>query len=490
MLLVGVTGPAGSGKSTTLAELAIWAASEGLGVDGFTQPAVGTRMSPRRGAPGYDLERLGRYGGDADRAADAPSPTRLSFARRDRTKGSAIPYAFSADALATAHEWVRTALAEGPPDLLVLDEFGRVEAEGGGHMALWPEVEAAGPDIVVLAVREGVVPQVEARLGRTFDRVVRLDPDARIDPGPGQLTPLEELRVLVLEQRDWSRVGVYGAGSGGFEWSVGSALHAVRVPMRGLVLSSTQAAVMVFAGAGLGRRGRVVWVPFIAAGIKALSPAGSRIRAMLAITVQGMLFGGATRLLGWNPLGIFAGGALVGSWAVSQGLLLQYLLIGSDLLVAYQAVVNWVVGRWDVGVPGIAILLAAWVASWGLVAGTTALVAWRKGALPLRLREALDRGATGIRWEEPAPTWSSAMGRGARDILRPVFWLPVLLVLGILLSAGASWERAFWIGARALTVGMVVFSLVRAFDARGFVQWLRHRGHWGPAVAFERAMRR
>jgi hypothetical protein len=301
---------------------------------------------------------------------------------------------------------------------------------------------------------------------------------------------VDQLRALVLEQRDWSRVGVFGAGSGGFEWSIGTALHAARLPLRGLFLSSTQAAVMVFAGAGLGRRSRVVWVPFIAAGIKALSPAGTRVRAMLAITIQGLLFGGGIRLLGWNALGIFVAGALVGSWATLQGLLLQYLLVGSDLLRAYEAVIQWLEARGGVSVPGLAVILSLWVGAWGLVSGSTALFAWRRGALPLRLRQALDRGAQGLRWEDPAPSWSSALARGTRDILRPVFWIPVVIVILILLSAGAPWERAFWIGARALTIGIVLFSLIRAFDVQGFLRWLRRRGHWGPAVAFERATRR
>jgi hypothetical protein len=72
VLLIAVTGPAGSGKSTTLVELAAWAAAEGLEVDGFAQPAVGIRAGRRKGAPGYDLARLG-------------PEARLPFARRDRS---------------------------------------------------------------------------------------------------------------------------------------------------------------------------------------------------------------------------------------------------------------------------------------------------------------------------------------------------------------------------------------------------------------------
>jgi nucleoside-triphosphatase THEP1 len=469
MLLIALEGPPGSGKTTGLVELAQWAAAQGLRVDGFAQLAVGPRASAGHGAAGYDLLPLAE--GDTQSAA-------IPFARRE----APLPYTFATEVLDQIHEELLTRLSgpDGPPDLVLLDEFGRLEAHGGGHMCLWAKLEAQQPGTVVMVVRQGMRAALERQLGRRFDRVVTV-------PDPGAV---DQLRALVLEQRDWSRVGVFGAGSGGFEWSVGTALHAARLPLRGLFLSSTQAAVMVFAGAGLGRRSRVVWVPFIAAGIKALSPAGTRVRAMLAITIQGLLFGGGIRTLGWNALGIFVAGALVGSWATLQGLLLQYLLVGSDLLRAYEAVIHWLEVRGGVTVPGLAILLSLWVGAWGLVSGSAALLAWRRGALPLRLRQALDRGAEGLRWEDPAPSWSSAIARGGRDILRPVFWIPVAVVILILLSAGAPWERAFWIGARALTIGIVLFSLIRAFDVQGFLRWLRRRGHWGPAVAFERATRR
>ena len=56
--------------------------------------------------------------------------------------------------------------------------------------------------------------------------------------------------------------------------------------------------------------GRVVWVPFISGGLKALSPAGNRVRPMIAIIMQGLLFGGTVQGLGWNFLAIGLGGAL------------------------------------------------------------------------------------------------------------------------------------------------------------------------------------
>jgi len=483
MLFIALEGSPGSGKTTSLVELAQWAAAQGLRVDGFAQLATGPRPDPGQGAAGYDLLSLAE--------GDTQSTAR-PFARRHEVPEVAassaapltptLPYTFASEVLEEIHEELLARLRgpDGASDLILLDEFGRLEAQGGGHMRLWADLEAKQPGTVVVVVRQGMRDALEGQFGRSFDRVVTLpNPDA-----------VDQLRALVLEQRDWSRVGVFGAGSGGFEWSVGTALHAARLPFRGLFLSSTQAAIMVFAGAGLGRRSRVVWVPFIAAGIKALSPAGTRVRAMLAITIQGLLFGSGIRILGWNALGIFSAGVLVGSWAALQGLFLQYLLVGSDLLRAYETVIKWLEVRGGVTVPGLTVLLSLWVGAWGLVSGSTSLLAWRRGALPLRLRQALDRGAEGLRWEDPAPSWSSALARGSRDIFRPVFWIPVTIVILILLSAGAPWERAFWIGARALTVGVVLFSLIRAFDVQGFLRWLRRRGHWGPAVAFERAVRR
>lgn len=514
-----------SGKSTLLGDLAGWAAAEGLRVEGFLSRAADAGRAGERGAAAYRLERLS----DGVQIDFLERVTPELEAARLRASG-AIPYRIQARAFETAASWIQHALSGADPliesrsdlstdpdidsstnsrpdqptnprigptrfaepstetravalppvDLLVLDEFGGLEAAGGGHLQAWRVVSAAPPGIVVLSVRDGLVPDIEAAIGQRFDRIL----DAS-HPETGAA-----LRTLLLEQRDWARIGLFGAGSGGFEWSVGSAVHAVRLPMRGLMLSSAQAAVMVFAGAGLGQRSRVVWVPFIAAGIKALSPAGNRVRPMIAITVQGLLFGASTRILGWNAVGIFLGGALVGSWATAQGFLLQYLLIGSDLLRAYDALVGWVQARWDVGLPGIALTLGIWFALWGLFAGSVALIAWRKGALPKRLEAALERGVQGLRIEDPAPTVGSAVARGIRDVLRPVFWIPVVAVVLILLSFGAPWERAFWIAARAATVGIVIFSLVRAFDFRGFIRWLRHRGHWGPAVAFERALRR
>lgn len=464
MLLIAVTGPVGGGKTTRLAELAGWAQARGKQVDGFLARAEG-RAEPDEGAARYSLEWVA-------------TGERTPFAVRGESfrAESGVPYHFDEATLARVRAWA-DGLAGATPDLVVLDEFGKAEAAGEGHAAAWPALAAADPAVVVIAVRDGLVEAVEERLGRAFDaRVDAADPEAAAT-----------LRALCAEHDDWMRVGLFGAGSGGIEATVGSALHAGQVPLRGLTLSTAQAVVMAYAGDGLAHRPRVVWVPFVSAGMKALSPAGSRLRPMLAIAVQGLLFSAAVRVLGWSRPALFVAGGLVGAWAAAQGLVLQYLLVGSDLLVAYEAVVAWTAAR-GIGLPGLAALLGGWIVLWATVAGGVTAAVWRRRRVLARLDRALARGAGYVPTSARAASRGEALRGALADLARPSFWLPVLLIAALVVASGQTWERAFWIGVRAATVGFLLFAAARTVDPLRAAVWLRQRGRWGPAEALSRAL--
>lgn len=470
MLIIAVTGDKGSGKSTLLAKLVAWYAAEGRDVDGFTSEA-GDRPVPDQGALTYDL--LWPATGERTRFA-----TRIE-------KTSGIPYVLDDSTLAKTSAWAES-LPSGR-SLVVLDEFGKLEAEGGGHMGLWPAVAASRPEVVAISVRSGVAEAIAERLGRPFDVVIDAGaPDA-----------WAQLRAACLAHRDWTRVGLFGAASGTLEMTLGAALHGASLPFSGLVMASSQAAVMTWAASGLGARGRVVWVPFIAAGLKALSPAGNRLRPMLAITVQGLLYGGMTRLLGWNRWSVAVASALVGAWAAGQGLVLQYLFVGKELLKAYQWLVGWAQAHWGVSAPAVATAVGAWIALWALVAGVVGAVAFGKAqrevaeaAALARLQAWRDRfgSVPALSSEVAKPSWTQAIASGAKDLARPTFWVPLALVVGIILAAGSPWEAAFWVIARAATVGMLLFTAVRFFDLQGAVKALRRQGQWGPAIALSRAI--
>ena len=331
-LLIAVTGGPGSSKTHLLAELASSQLARGQRVEGVLALAVGRRV-PNEGASEYWLRLIG-------------TGQELSWAVRDETLDP--PYYFEPETERKLQTWAARLRSLPPAPLLILDEFSKFEAKGQGLMPLWPVLAASAPHVVVIAVRAGLVADIEQVLGRKFDLCIPATaPDAR-----------QQLGRACEDFGEWTRIGLFGGAAGGLEMTVGAALHAGQIPLRGLAMSSLQAAMMVFAGTGLSQPGRVVWVPFISGGLKALSPAGNRVRPMLAIVMQGLLFGASVQALGWNFFALGLGGALVGTWAALQGIFLQYLLLGDELVRAYDTVVLWLADKWHVTAPGLPWLWA------------------------------------------------------------------------------------------------------------------------------------
>jgi hypothetical protein len=459
-LLVAVTGAPGDGKTGLLAALAAEQEAAGRRVEGLLALA-GERTDPRAGARHYFLRILGH-------------PDEWPWAERDESVTP--PYIFEAGTRRRLQLWAEDLAAQPPAALLVLDEFGKFEARGEGLMPLWPKLVAAAPQIVVMSVRDGCEEEIEARLGRRFDvRIGAADPLA-----------LEKLRQTCADYGEWTRLGLIGGGAGGLEMTVGSLLHATGVPARGLMMCSLQGAMMTFAGFGLAQPGRVVWVPFISAGLKALSPAGSRIRPMIAIVMQGLLFGVAVQTLGWNMFAVTLGGALIGAWSALQGFFLQYLLMGQDLFRAYDATVLWLADKWGLAAPGLPLLVGVWAAFCGLFAGSVAFAAWRLRAPPAVLQRVIERE------RPPAPARRTAAGWSARlrELAHWQFWLPLLLVSAILLATGRPWESILWLALRFTVVAIVLLALVSLLRPARWADRLRRCGWWGPAVAFAGAMQR
>jgi hypothetical protein len=366
----------------------------------------------------------------------------------------------------------------GAPPLIVLDEFSAMEASGKGHVKLWDTIKSSNPPLVVIAMRSGLVSNIEHVLQLQFDVCI----DVR------EKDAWSKLRTICVEHDDWKRIGAYGAAAGSFEASVGAMLHAAQVPFRGIALSSVQSMVMTYAGDGLGTRSKIIWVPFIAAGMKALSPSGNRLNPMLAISVQGILFTVATTLFGWNIAGIMLGGFLIGAWAAAQGVLLQILFIGGDLVHMYDVVLQWVARFLHLPPLGLIGLLVVWSSIAGTLCSVVTLYAYiRRHRTPARLQQLLSKGATIFVREESKWSWKSTIKQSVHDLTRPFFWIPIAILMVLILVSGSSLESVFWIAVRASTIAMVLFALVRAVDPRSFLNWLRKRGYWGPAYAFRLA---
>jgi len=161
-----VCGYPGAGKTSWLLARADLLRGRGLSVGGFVQPAV-----PGEGwREGYDL-------------LDLASGERIPFARRaPRPPVGGLGFAFDPAAWAWAAERIRAARLDA--DVLVVDECGRIEAEGGGHLtALLAPLPGERCGRWIVAVRREVLPALRARLGPPTATV-------RLPGGTPRLRPL------------------------------------------------------------------------------------------------------------------------------------------------------------------------------------------------------------------------------------------------------------------------------------------------------------
>ncbi len=156
-----VVGDQGAGKTTAMLDLCEALAAAGHVVAGVLQPA---RHRGRRRV-GYDL-------------LDPRDGDRFDLATRKATLGPGeLCYAFDEAGWGWGAE--RIARARRDADVLVVDEMGKLEARGQGHLpALQRTVDGEGCGVWVLSIRASALDAVTAALG-PFERVARLDDDHR-----------------------------------------------------------------------------------------------------------------------------------------------------------------------------------------------------------------------------------------------------------------------------------------------------------------------
>ncbi len=180
--LVAVVGPPQSGKTTLLGELIRLLEARGISVGGLTQPTIqdgGERT-------GYRLR-------------DAASGEERELARR---RVGWVPGEPGFEFDETAWSWARDRLREArrTRDVVVLDELGRLEARGAGHLASLAEaLEGERSGLWLLGVRAECAPAIEERLG-PFARTITISRDAR--PDPGRL--VDELAATIAARPDTS----------------------------------------------------------------------------------------------------------------------------------------------------------------------------------------------------------------------------------------------------------------------------------------------
>jgi hypothetical protein len=196
-------------------------------------------------------------------------------------------------------------------------------------------------------------------------------------PG-GLVASAEEARALA-RRRFWAYAAAFGAAWGTLEITVGSFLHALRLPFAGVLLASVGAALLVAQRQVLPERGLSLATGLVAAMCKSLSPGGIILGPMIGISTEALLVELALLLAPRAAVAAALGGALAALWALSQQLLSQVLFYGGDMLALYVAalarVASWLRLEQRAGVRLLVAILLALLA----VGATAGVLGWRAG---------------------------------------------------------------------------------------------------------------
>lgn len=138
--------------------------------------------------------------------------------------------------------------------------------------------------------------------------------------------------------RFWGYAATFGALWGAVEITVGSFLHALRIPFSGVVLAGFGAALLIALRRVFPVPGVMIAAGLVCAGVKLLSPAGAVVGPIVAILAESLLVEATVRWRGATILSGSVAGALAALWSVLQKLVTQTLFFGMPVLGIYQGI--------------------------------------------------------------------------------------------------------------------------------------------------------
>ncbi|MDR0966918.1 MAG: nucleoside-triphosphatase [Myxococcales bacterium] len=461
-----ITGKAGSGKSQLLARLA-QALRGRHSLGGFVTRGMDRRPALLGAAHRYDLVPI--------EAKDGPS-----YCWAVREDGETC--VFNDETRRVAENLIQERLnrSENKPEILIIDEIGRLELKGEGFSNLLLEALRSDCPIVIVAIKK----KARAEIIEHFhlESAIVLDLDEM-----GSRQALSELKSTI-EAMDAERIGAFAGINGLVEVGLGSMLRALKVPLKGHFLAYLQNILLITFGKALHGRG-LFRITFICAMLKAFSPIGDRIRPMLYIFLQGSIFTLPIFLFGFRFLSVLFGSILMAWLTLTMKLLLNYLVFGMAFFDAYANALDKL-NEWAQiqGFSLWSVIAAAFILK-SFLAVIVAASAYFGNMQPLvqRLKRRpkwtlAPRQDLNVALSEAAP--KPSLGKSAFGALRDIlnwkyalfFFISALLIL---FFANLSTADVAAVLLRAICISYVGFLALRRIDFHQFGIWLDKKAGLG-----------
>jgi len=191
-----------------------------------------------------------------------------------------------------------------------------------------------------------------------------------------------------LDRKALVYIAVFGTFWGLLEASLGSVLHALRIPFSGSILSALGLIILLTARTVNNVRGSSLLMGLIAGTIKMLGFATIKLGPFVGITMEGLIVEVVASGMGIGLSGFLLAGTLVGIYPILQAVVTKSILFGANFVPViletaqgFSDSVGMALGWWLLGLYIVIHLI------FGL---TAALVAW---LIQKRIRSSLERGS-------------------------------------------------------------------------------------------------
>jgi len=135
-----------------------------------------------------------------------------------------------------------------------------------------------------------------------------------------------------LNHRSLIYIAVFGTFWGLLEATLGTVLHALRIPITGSFISAAGLIVVLIARVFNNVRGSSFLMALIAAAIKMVGFSTVKLGPFIGIVMEGVLVEASLSVVGIGRTGFFLSGLLVGLYPLIQNIITKTILFGTNFV--------------------------------------------------------------------------------------------------------------------------------------------------------------
>lgn len=147
------------------------------------------------------------------------------------------------------------------------------------------------------------------------------------------------LKIEKLSESNLVNTAVFAAAWGLMEISIGTFLHASKIPFRGAIMSLAAILILVSARSVLNYKGSLVMLGIVTATFRLFLGVGFNITPFVAILIESLIAEIILNRVGFNRITSVITGAAIMIYTLLHGLIMQAVFLGMDIYKVYYELV-------------------------------------------------------------------------------------------------------------------------------------------------------